>query len=233
MAARRCPAGHGSVAGRGRLGENALLAALTRVPVLAIIRHPRPFAAVELLAVLSEAGLTAAEITLDTPHAVKMIAEAARALRGRMLVGCGTVRTAADLAAAQRAGAAFAVSPVFSPALLRSARRRGMPFIPGVLTPSEIYAAYQAGAPVVKVFPAAALGPEYFAALRAPLKGPRLLAVGGITTRNAADYRAAGAFAVAVGGGTIKAEWIDREDYARIRAAVRRVLAAVERVRCR
>lgn len=204
-----------------------LLAALTRVPVLGIIRHPRPFDAVALLTALAEGGLAIAEITLDTPAAAAMVAAAAPALAGQLLVGCGTIRTARDLDAARRAGAAFAVSPIFSPPLLRHARRRGLPLIPGVMTPSEIDAAWRLGAPLVKVFPAAILGPDYFRALRAPLAGPRLLAVGGIHARNAGAYLAAGAFAVAIGAGTIKAEWIERGEWGRVRAAVRRIVRSL------
>lgn len=143
-------------------------------------------------------GLQILEITLTTPGAL----EAIRALADESgaLVGGGTVLTAADVAAVAEAGGRFALSPVFDPGALAEAGRRGILYIPGAATPTEILTAHRAGAPVVKVFPSGPLGgPQFLRFVRGPLAEIPLLPTSGPTSENLGDYFDAGAFAVGIG----------------------------------
>lgn len=144
-------------------------------------------------------GLTVLEITLTTPGALDTIRVLAN--DEQLLVGAGTVLTAADVDAVAEAGGRFVLSPVFDETVLREAERTGILAVPGASTPTEILAAYRAGARAVKVFPAAALGgPAFLRAVRGPLPGVPLIPTSGPTAETLGDYFDAGAVAVGVGG---------------------------------
>jgi len=150
---------------------------------------------------LVEAGIGVLEFTLDSPGALEAIAR----WRGRATVLAGTVRTEAEATAAVEAGAAALVSPVLDPELVRNEHK--VPFVPGCFTASEIERAWRLGAPLVKLFPAGALGPGYVRSLLAPLADVPLLVTGGITADNALDFLAAGAVAVGADSSRAVAVW--------------------------
>ena len=131
--------------------------------------------------VLWEAGLTCFEYTLTTAGALDALAAARRNHPG-ILLGVGTVRTVRDLHDAAAAGADFAVSQVFLPALVEAAADLGLPYIPGTLTPTEILSAWMCGVPAVKVSPIGPLGgPDYLRELRGPLPDVAIMPTGGVT----------------------------------------------------
>jgi 2-dehydro-3-deoxyphosphogluconate aldolase/(4S)-4-hydroxy-2-oxoglutarate aldolase len=178
-------------------------------PILAgrIVAIARGIPAERLPAVataLRDGGVRAFEVTLDSPGALAGIAavaaaEAAAGASG-LLVGAGTVLDRGAAAAALEAGATFLVMPHTDPDLVGWAAERGVAAFPGAMTPSEILAAWRAGAAAVKVFPASALGPSFLREVRGPLGAIPLVPTGGITGDNAAAFLAAGAAAVGVGG---------------------------------
>jgi 2-dehydro-3-deoxyphosphogluconate aldolase / (4S)-4-hydroxy-2-oxoglutarate aldolase len=162
--------------------------------LVAIVRRARDVdAVVEQLAV---AGVGVVEITLDTPGALDAIAR--HAGRGLCILA-GTVRSAADVDAAADAGAEACVSPALVPAAVARSLERGVVPIPGALTPTEIEAAWHAGAGCVKLFPSRLGGPGYLRDVLAPLGDVPLVATGGVDSSNAAEFLRAGAIAVAVG----------------------------------
>ncbi|MBX6351623.1 MAG: bifunctional 4-hydroxy-2-oxoglutarate aldolase/2-dehydro-3-deoxy-phosphogluconate aldolase [Clostridia bacterium] len=146
-------------------------------------------------------GIRALEVTLESPGALADIAWLRERLGAECAVGAGTVRSLADLAKAREAGAEFVVSPHFDATLVRAAREAGLDALPGAFTPTEALAAWQAGASLVKLFPAGALGPGYLRALREPLPDVPFVPTGGVGPGNAEAFLRAGAVAVAVGGG--------------------------------
>jgi len=148
---------------------------------------------------LASGGVTSLELTIDSPDALIRIARLAKRQRGRMAIGAGTVLTAEQAIAAAEAGATFIVSPNRDRTVIQAAVAAGMVALPGCQTPSEIVEAVAAGAQAVKLFPAEVLGPAFLRALRGPLPGLRLVPTGGVTPALAAEYRAAGAWAVGVG----------------------------------
>jgi 2-dehydro-3-deoxyphosphogluconate aldolase / (4S)-4-hydroxy-2-oxoglutarate aldolase len=177
---------------------SALLADLRATPVVAILRRPR--ADIEVCAgALIEAGVRFVEVTIDSPEAVPFLESAAKNFKGG-LFGAGTVTVPELAEKAIRAGAQFLVTPNFNPEVIRVACSHQIPIFSGAMTPTEIFAAYEAGAEVIKVFPAATLGSAYFNELRGPFPEIPLMATGGITVENAPDFFAAGATALGVGG---------------------------------
>ena len=167
--------------------------------VVAVIRAASADAALGLARALVRGGVTGIEITFSTPGAADAIRRARRELPDALL-GAGTVLTEAELVAACDAGTSFLVSPHFDPALVAAARARGVPFLPGALTPTEIVRAWQGGATCVKLFPGSAVGPGYLRAIRGPLPEIPIMPTGGVDLDNLRDWLSAGAVAVGMGG---------------------------------
>ncbi|MER6461981.1 bifunctional 4-hydroxy-2-oxoglutarate aldolase/2-dehydro-3-deoxy-phosphogluconate aldolase [Streptomyces sp. NPDC001288] len=175
-----------------------LLAELTRRKALAIVRAEGPEPALACVRTLVEAGVTAVEVSLSTPGALDAVARARALFPPAVLLGVGTVLTAADADAAAAAGAGFVVTPAITRGALRSVET-GLPLLCGALTPTEVVTALDLGAAAVKVFPAGLHGPDYLRGLLAPLPHAPLVAVGGIGVAAARAYLDAGARAVGIG----------------------------------
>jgi len=172
--------------------------------VVAIIRGYEPDVCLRLAEAYLKGGIRAVEVTYvqtdrelwkKTTAAIRAISER---FAGQMHVGAGTVLTSEQLRMTRDAGGEFMVAPNVNPALVRECVSFDMAAIPGALTPTEAVDAWTAGASFVKVFPAGCMGPSYLKALKAPLAHIPLLAVGGITPANAADFIKAGCAGVAV-----------------------------------
>src|SRR5262249_19990738 len=129
------------------------------------------------------------------------------------------------------AGAAFVVGPVFRTDVVAACHERNVPAIPGCFSPTEILAAHEAGADIIKVFPATALGPQFIKDVRAPLPQGRLVPTGGVTVDNAADWIRAGAVAVGIGSALVDANAIDGGRFDRLTAAASRLVANVAAAR--
>ena len=171
-------------------------------------------------------GFRCAEVTLTTPGALELVAELSR--REGLTVGAGTVLTVADAEAAVAAGARFLVSPVFDPEVVRAAARLGVASLPGCHTPTELLAAHRAGATLLKLFPAPAGGPAWLRSVLAPLPFLRVVPTNGIDADNAADWLAAGAWALGFNAAIFHAEDLRERRFDRIEERSRRIL---ERVR--
>ena len=183
--------------------------------LIAVLRRIEPRAA--LLAMVDElagAGVRVIEVTLDAPSASDDLTAVRAHLAGRgdgmYVVGAGTVLRLEQLDAAREAGADFVVAPICDVTLVRAALELGMPVIPGGFTPTEIVAAWSAGATFVKVFPASAVGPTFVRELRGPLPEIDLVPTGGVESTNAAAFLAAGAAAVGIGGALVRASAEER-----------------------
>ncbi len=177
---------------------------------------------------LARGGITALEVTMTVPRAIELIAEIAPSLPPGFLLGAGTVVDPDTARAAVKAGARYIVSPVFRPAVIEASHAAGAAAMPGCFSPTEILAAWDAGADVVKVFPATALGPAYLKDLRGPMPQVRLMPTGGVSLENAAEWIRAGAVAVGVGGALVDSKLVAAGDFSGITERARRF---VERVR--
>jgi 2-dehydro-3-deoxyphosphogluconate aldolase/(4S)-4-hydroxy-2-oxoglutarate aldolase len=171
--------------------------AVTDVRVIAILRRLSRAKAVEVARALAEAGVRAIEITVDSPDALDVIAEIAR-IDG-VAAGAGTVLTVGDAERAVGSGASFLITPVVDVSVIGWAAERGVPIMPGAMTPTEANVAWSAGASAVKLFPAGSLGPEFIRAIRAPLPHIPLIPTGGVGAADVGPYLDAGAVAVALG----------------------------------
>ena len=170
------------------------------VPLVAILRAADAGRFLEVGRVLYEAGVRAVEVTLTSTGALEALGRLRAALPEDALLGVGTVRSAADTERAVDAGATYLVAPDLRPEVVAWAVAHGVPVVPGALTPTEIAAAWAAGATAVKVFPASAVGgPAYLEAVRAPLPEVPLVPTGGVGLGDIGAYLAAGAAAVGVG----------------------------------
>jgi 2-dehydro-3-deoxyphosphogalactonate aldolase len=172
-----------------------------RLPLVAILRGLEPERAAEVGEVLVESGFDIIEVPLNSPDPLTSIATLAKLLGDRALIGAGTVLTEAQVDALADIGAGLVVSPNCNPAVIRRTAARGMVSLPGVLTPTEMFAALEAGATGLKIFPAEMISPAIIKAVRAVLR-PQVpvYAVGGINTANMGEYLAAGATGFGIGG---------------------------------
>jgi len=191
--------------------------------VIAVLRARAATSVSPIARALHAGGVRALEITLTTPGAVETIAALSGADDG-MLVGAGTVLDAAAARSVLDAGARFVVSPTLEPDVIRVCLDRNIPSIPGAFTPTEILAAWRAGASLVKLFPAAAVGPGFVRDLRGPLPELRIVPSGGVTLENTGEWIRAGAAAVSVGSALFAAPPADLTG--RARAYVAAVQAA-------
>lgn len=176
-----------------------------RLPLVAILRGLEPERAVAVGEALVEAGFDIIEVPLNSPDPLASIAALVSALGDHALVGAGTVLTEAEVDSLAAIGAGLVVSPNGNPAVIRRTAALGMVSLPGVFTPTEMFAALEAGASGLKLFPAEAASPAVIKAVRAVLS-PQvpLLAVGGISAANMGDYLAAGATGFGIGGSLFK-----------------------------
>jgi 2-dehydro-3-deoxyphosphogluconate aldolase/(4S)-4-hydroxy-2-oxoglutarate aldolase len=195
--------------------------------VIAVVRLDSGEQLIHVAEALKAGGLTAIEFTMSTPGALDMIKQAAAHVGEEVLMGAGTVLDPETARAAILAGAEFIVSPTISLATIELCKRYGKPVIPGAFTPTEILTAWEAGADMVKVFPASVGGPEYIKAVRAPLPQVRLVPTGGVSTDNASEFMKAGATALGVGGNLVSKSAVARGDWAAITAEAQRLMAAV------
>jgi 2-dehydro-3-deoxyphosphogluconate aldolase/(4S)-4-hydroxy-2-oxoglutarate aldolase len=180
--------------------RHALSERLRAAGAVAVLRGPDHASAVRAAACLLENGIRAIEITFTIPRADEAIAElAARYRDGDVLIGAGTLTDAAQVRTAHRAGARFLVSPGTSTDVLAAMAATDALAIPGAMTPSEVMHARRGGADAIKLFPAAALGPDHLRALRGPFPDTRFLPTGGVSPASIPQWLDAGAFAVGVG----------------------------------
>lgn len=179
-------------------------------PVMAILRGMPPEDTLRLANRAWDLGLANVEVPVEVPGALPSLQATVAAGRERgKQVGAGTVTSAEQVRAVADAGAAFTVAPGFDEAVAEASLKAGMPHLPGVATASEIQRALAAGFVWLKAFPATALGPSWFRAMRGPFPGVCLVATGGIDAHNAQEYLSAGALVVAVGSALSDPEQVD------------------------
>lgn len=200
---------------------------------VAVVRTDSPDAMVELARALLAGGVSCIEITLTVPGALDAIRRVAEDLAQdadapEVLIGAGSVLDAHQAEAAIEAGARYVVSPVFKRDIVEAAHSLDAAAMPGCFTPTEILTATEAGADVVKVFPADALGMAFFRGVLAPMPHLRLMPTGGVSLTNADGWVAAGAVAVGVGSALVDKRAVAAGDWATITANARTLRATLD-----
>ena len=195
---------------------------------VAIVRLDSGKQLVRAAEALKAGGITVIEFTFSTPGALDMLKEASAHFGGDVLLGAGTVLDPETARAAILAGAEFIVTPAVNLETIAMCKRYGRPIAAGAMTPTEMLTAWEAGADLVKVFPASNIGgPDYIKAVLAPLPQLRLVPTGGVGADNAAQYLKAGAVAVAVGGNLVNQKAVASGDWPAITAEAQRLVEAV------
>lgn len=199
--------------------------------VVAIVRLDSGEGLDRVAEALIEGGVTALEFTLTTPGALRALEAAAARHADRLLLGAGTVLDAETARTAILAGAEFIVAPTTDLPTISLCRRYGKVCLPGAFTPTEMLRAYEAGADLIKLFPATTVGPRYIKDVLAPLPMLRIIPTGGIGADNAADYIRAGAVAVAMGSSLVDNTTVREGRYEVIAERARAAIAAVRAAR--
>ena len=204
------------------------VAEIERAGIVAVIRIKEPHKLRAVVDAIAEGGIRALEVTMTVPGAVELIRQLAPTLPAGFIFGAGTVVDAETVDRVVDAGAQFIVSPVFRRGVIEACQRRGVAAMPGCFTPTEILDAWDAGADVVKVFPATTLGPGYLKDIHGPLPHVKLMPTGGVTLDNAGDWIRAGAVAVGVGTSLLDAKAVAAGDFAALRTNAERIVANVQ-----
>jgi len=211
--------------------KNDILDTILETGVVAIMRAKSADQLLEAAEAVLAGGVKAIEVTMTTPGALDVIRQAINKFGGAVLFGVGSVLDSETARLAMLAGAQFVVCPTLNIRTIEICNRYSVPVMPGAYTPTELLTAWEAGASIVKVFPASAGGPAYIKAVKAPLPHIRLAAVGGVDLNNTADFIRAGVDIVGVGGELVSQKLLDAKDFASITESARHFRQEVERGR--
>ena len=199
--------------------------------IVAVVRSPDGAQLAGAARALAEGGVRALEITMTVPDALEVIRVVCQELGNRVLLGAGTVLDAPTARAAILAGAEYIVAPTVNLEVIELCHRYDKAVMPGAFTPTEVLSAWEAGADVVKVFPADVAGPNYLKALLAPLPQVRLMPTGGVDLESAAAFLQAGACCLGVGSALVEKDAVGRQDWKRIRTLAEQFVRIVRKAR--
>jgi 2-dehydro-3-deoxyphosphogluconate aldolase / (4S)-4-hydroxy-2-oxoglutarate aldolase len=213
------------------MSKEAQLQRVLDCGIVAVVRSHDSQQLVEVVRALVDGGVTVAEITMTVPHALEVMTQVRKALGDRVLLGAGTVLDPETARAVILAGAEYIVSPTVNLEVIRLCQRYDKLVMPGAFTPTEILSAWEAGADIVKVFPAEVVGPAYFKALRGPLPQIRLMPTGGVDLKTAAEFLKAGACCLGIGSQLVEPTAVANRDFDRLRELAGQYAAIVKQFR--
>jgi len=214
------------------MNRDAILRSILDTGVVPVVRTSSAESAIRAIEAVYQGGIRAAEITMTVPGAIKALEKLADAFGDKLVLGAGTVLDPETARICMLAGAQFFVTPALNLKTIEMAKRYSKIIMPGALTPTEVVAAWEAGADFVKVFPCGAVGgAKYIKALKAPLPHIEMVPTGGVSLENTGDFLKAGAAAVAVGAELIDAKTIADGRYEVFEERARQFLAEVAKAR--
>jgi 2-dehydro-3-deoxyphosphogluconate aldolase/(4S)-4-hydroxy-2-oxoglutarate aldolase len=199
--------------------------------IVAVVRSPDSQQLVEVARALADGGVSVVEITMSVPNALDVLRQVRHSLGDRILLGAGTVLDPETARAVLLAGAEYIVAPTLNLDVIGLCRRYDKLVMPGAFTPTEILTAWEAGADLVKVFPADVVGPAFFKALRGPLPHVRVMPTGGVDLTTAAAFLKAGACCLGVGSQLVEPRAVAERNFDRIRELARQYVAVVKQTR--
>ena len=212
--------------------KESILSAMKEIGIVPVVRTPTADSAIASIEAIFEGGIRAAEVTMTVPGAVRVLEKLADRFGDKMVLGAGTVLDPETCRICMLAGAEFFVTPALNLKTIEMAQRYSKPICPGALTPTEVLAAWQAGADIVKVFPCDNVGgAKYIKALKGPFPQIEMIPTGGVSLTTAADFLKAGACAVAVGGELVDGKTIKEGKYDVFRERARQFLEVVTKAR--
>src|ERR1700730_3309227 len=205
---------------------------IEEVGIVPVVRAATVEEATRAVEAICAGGIPVVEITMTVPNAVSVIREVAQQYRNKVLIGAGTVITAEQAESGLHAGAEFLVSPGLAASVLEVAKAAAKLAIPGALTPTELMTAQSHGARLIKIFPCGNVGgPKYLKSLKAPFPDALLIPTGGVNAANAAEFIAAGAFALGVGADLVDASALREGNLEKITSAAQELVQAVTSAR--
>lgn len=204
-----------------------ILQQIQRARIVSIIRGIGEEKILKTVQALYEGGITAVEITFNTPGAAKSLEMVKKHYEGKMTIGAGTVLDPETARIAVLNGADFILSPSLNRGMIEMCSRYGKLAVPGVLTPTEIVQAWEAGAHLVKVFPARTFGPAYIKDVKGPLNHVEIMAVGGVSLDNIAEFIHSGALAAGIGSELVNSRLVEQGDFQGIAQNARRFVEKV------
>lgn len=205
------------------------IAGLQEVPLLGILRGITKEQLLPVCEASYRAGLRTIEITLNTDNALSLIEIAKTQFGHTLTIGAGTVLTKDMASDAIQAGASFLVAPQCNPEVANYCQSKQIPYIPGALTPTEVYTAWEASKCMVKLFPASVFRASYIKTLKEPYNDIQIMAVGGVTKENIQEYFSCGASAVAFGASVYKKELLQKGAWDEIETAVKALVDATRK----
>jgi len=212
--------------------KQTILSTIREIGLVPVVRTASADSAFRAIEAIFEGGVLTAEITMTVPGALRALEKLADHFGDRMLLGAGTVLDPETCRACMLAGAQFFVSPSLNFKTIEMAHRYSKPIMPGALTPTEVQAAWDAGADIVKVFPCGNVGgPKYIKALKGPYPQIDMIPTGGVSLTTTADFLKAGACAVAVGGELVDGKTIKEGNYPIFTERAKRFLEVVKAAR--
>lgn len=214
------------------MNKGQILSAILDIGVVPVVRTNSAESAIRAIEAIHQGGVRAAEVTMTVPGAVKALEKLADQFGDSIVLGAGTVLDPETARICMLAGAQFFVTPALNLATIEIAQRYSKPIMPGALTPTEVLAAWQAGADAVKVFPASAVGgAKYIKALKGPFPQIDMIPTGGVNLDTTGDFLKAGASAVAVGSELVDARTITDGRYEVFEDRARQYLELVRKTR--
>lgn len=214
------------------MDKQTILSFIKDIGIVPVIRTNSAESAVKAAEAIYRGGIRAAEITMTVPGAIRALEKVADAFGDKLVLGAGTVLDPETARACMLAGAQFFVTPNLRPSTIEMARRYSKVIMPGALTPTEVLTAWEAGADIVKIFPAGNVGgAKYIKALKGPFPHIEMIPTGGVNLETAGEFLKAGACAVAVGGELVDAKSIKEDRYDVIEGKARQYLEAIAKAR--
>ncbi|MGH7247545.1 MAG: bifunctional 4-hydroxy-2-oxoglutarate aldolase/2-dehydro-3-deoxy-phosphogluconate aldolase [Pseudomonadota bacterium] len=214
--------------------HHAILSSIIDIGIVPVIRTHSADAAIQAIQAIHRGGIRAAEIAMTVPGAIHALEKLADQFGDQIVLGAGTVLDPETARICMLAGAQFFVTPNLSLRTIEMAKRYSKVILPGALSPTEVLAAWQAGADAVKIFPASAVGgPKYIKALKGPFPQIEMIPTGGVSLETAPEFLRAGACAVAVGGELVDHKTIEEGRFSVFEERARRFLDVVAKARAR
>ncbi len=214
------------------MSQKSILSRIVEIGVVPVVRTTSAEAAIRSIEAIYRGGILSAEITMTVPGAIRALEKIADQFGDKIILGAGTVLDPETARACMLAGAQFFVTPSLNLATIEMAKRYSKAIFPGALTPTEVLAAWQAGADAVKVFPCGAVGgPKYIKALRGPFPQIEMIPTGGVNLETAGEFLKAGACAVAVGAELIDPQSVKEGKFDLFEERAKQYLAAIRKAR--
>jgi len=210
------------------MSRQQMVQVIEEVGAVAVIRMADSAKLKKVAEAIHAGGVSIIEITMTTPNALAVIAELSKEMSDIIEIGVGSVLSGEIAQQAIDAGARYVVSPIFKPEIITTAHANDVPAMPGAFSPTEIQLAYEAGADVVKVFPADVVGMAFFKGVKAPMPHLKLMPTGGVSLTNAGDWLKAGACAVGVGSALLNKQAIAEENWSLLTENARTLKASIE-----